>query len=89
MVEAHRVCQEILQQVPGAAGGWNMWGLRDEAVANRIRADGIDVLVDLAMHTVGNGLLVLARKPAPVQVSWLAYPGSTGLWAVDYRSATM
>jgi predicted O-linked N-acetylglucosamine transferase (SPINDLY family) len=74
---------ERLQQL---ADHWvNCRYLNDEQLAGRIRADGIDILIDLAGHTGGNRLLAFARKPAPVQVTYLGYPCTTGLTSMDYR----
>jgi protein O-GlcNAc transferase len=57
----------------------------DAALARRIADDGIDILVDLAGHTFGNRLLAMARRPAPVQATWLGYPTTTGMRAIDWR----
>jgi predicted O-linked N-acetylglucosamine transferase (SPINDLY family) len=54
------------------------------ATARRIRADGVDILVDLKGHTAGSRMAVLACRPAPVQVSWLGFPGTSGAEFIDY-----
>ncbi len=70
----------------GLAAGWrNIAGVRDDAAAELIRKDRIDILVDLSAHTAGNRLLVFAQKPAPVQATYLAYCSTTGLDAIDFR----
>jgi predicted O-linked N-acetylglucosamine transferase (SPINDLY family) len=63
----------------------NTVGLSDEQLTSLIRQDQIDILVDLNMHMDRNRMLVFARKPAPVQITWIGYPSTTGLRTIDYR----
>jgi protein O-GlcNAc transferase len=60
-------------------------GVSDDRFAQIVREDRIDILVDLAGHTAGNRLLAFARRPAPVQVTCLGYPNTTGMAAIGYR----
>jgi protein O-GlcNAc transferase len=59
--------------------------LTDDSLASQIRQDEVDILVDLSGHTEKNRLLVFARAPAPVQVTWNGYANTTGMAAIDYR----
>jgi predicted O-linked N-acetylglucosamine transferase (SPINDLY family) len=77
---------EVTFRLQSLAGHWrNIYGMKDKDVADIVRRDGIDILVDLSGHTGGNRLRVFALKPAPVQVTYLGYPDTTGLKTIDYR----
>lgn len=76
----------VTRRLQGLAHQWRpVAGMDDATIQRQIRADGIDILVELGGHTGGTRLTVLAPKPAPVTVTWLGYPATTGLPTVDYR----
>ena len=77
---------EMTRRFTALADRWvDASNLNDQQLAQRAQEDGIDILVDLALHTIHNRMLVFARKPAAIQVTWAGYPGTTGLETMDYR----
>jgi len=77
---------EVTERMQSCADAWrDIYRMPDSEVADLIRRDEIDILVDLTMHMSNTRLPVFGYKPAPVQVTWLAYPGTTGLSCMDYR----
>jgi predicted O-linked N-acetylglucosamine transferase (SPINDLY family) len=80
------VRDDFTERMKRNCGHWrNIFGLSDQEAASLVRSDAIDVLVDLSGHTAGNRLKLFALKPAPVQVTYLGYPNTTGMTALDYR----
>jgi predicted O-linked N-acetylglucosamine transferase (SPINDLY family) len=76
----------VTARLRASADTWrDVWQLTDEALAEVIRSDRIDILVDLSGHTAPNRLTLFARRAAPVQITYLGFPASTGLAAMDYR----
>ncbi|KAK9815053.1 hypothetical protein WJX73_005990 [Symbiochloris irregularis] len=72
--------------VQAAHGTWHdVDGLSEEALAEKVREDGVDILVELAGQTAHNRLGTMAMRPAPIQATWIGYPNSTGLPSVTYR----
>ncbi|NHZ62797.1 tetratricopeptide repeat protein [Massilia genomosp. 1] len=83
---SHVVNDDFTARIRADADHWiPCRNMSDQQLAERIHADGIDILVDLAGHTSGNRLLAFARKPAPVQLTYIGYPSTTGLASIDYR----
>jgi predicted O-linked N-acetylglucosamine transferase (SPINDLY family) len=76
----------ITRRLQGYADVWHdVSEMTDEELTRLVQFDRIDILVDLTLHMAKNRLLAFARRPAPVQITWLGYPGTTGLSAIDYR----
>jgi len=92
-IELHVYCNNdfedaVTQRLRGYVQNWRpVLRLSDEQLAGQIMDDGIDILIDLSGHTSRNRLRAFARKPAPIQASWIGYPGTTGLRAMDYYLA--
>ena len=77
---------EITARIKSAADRWiECSQLTDRELAAQIEADGIDILVDLAGYTTGSRVTSLVQKPAPIQITYLGYPATTGLRSIDYR----
>ncbi len=76
----------VTERAQASADVWrDIHAWQDDAAAQAIRADRIDILIDVSGHTSGNRLLLFARKPAPVQLGYLGYLNTTGTAAIDYR----
>ncbi|HEX4052642.1 MAG TPA: tetratricopeptide repeat protein [Tepidisphaeraceae bacterium] len=77
---------DMTDRIRGAVDTWrDICQVSDQRAAEIIRSDRIDILVDLGLHSGGNRVTLFALKPAPIQVSYLGYCGSTGLETMDYR----
>ncbi|MBI4184612.1 MAG: tetratricopeptide repeat protein [Proteobacteria bacterium] len=77
---------ETTRRLAGLCDAWReVNGVSPDRLAAQVREDRIDLLVDLAGHTAGHALEAFLRKPAPVQMSWIGYPDTTGLATIDYR----
>lgn len=83
VVRGDRITQKFRELV---STGWrDIVGFGPEQFAKQVRADGIDILVDLGGHTGNSRMILFATKPAPIQITWLGYPDTTGLSVMDFR----
>lgn len=84
----HAIEDRVTTRLRGLFAQWRaVAAMSDAELAAAVRDDGIDILVELSGHTARNRLPALARKPAPLQASWMGYPATTGLAAIDYYLA--
>lgn len=76
----------VTARLQGLCDQWrDIYEMSDEQVAQQLQADGIDILVDEVMHMAEHRLYTYARRPVPIQMTWLAYPGTTGMRSIQYR----
>jgi predicted O-linked N-acetylglucosamine transferase (SPINDLY family) len=88
LYHTHPTGDAVSQRLRGYVSRWfPVFGLSNMQLAKKIEDDGIDILIDLSGHTAMHRLATFAHKPAPVQASWLGYPATTGLRAMDYYLA--
>ncbi|KAL6559166.1 hypothetical protein OROHE_006535 [Orobanche hederae] len=86
VVKADAKTNRFRDRVLKNGGTWrDIYGIDEKKVASIVREDKIDILVELTGHTANNKLGIVACRPAPVQVTWIGYPNTTGLPTIDYR----
>ncbi|KAF8396385.1 hypothetical protein HHK36_018002 [Tetracentron sinense] len=86
VVKADAKTNRFRDKVLKKGGIWrDIYGIDEKKVANMVREDKVDILVELTGHTANNRLGMMACRPAPVQVTWIGYPNTTGLSGIDYR----
>uniref|UniRef100_A0A7N0RFV8 protein O-GlcNAc transferase n=1 Tax=Kalanchoe fedtschenkoi TaxID=63787 RepID=A0A7N0RFV8_KALFE len=86
VVKADAKTNRFREKVLKKGGTWReVYGIDEKRVASMVREDKIDILVELTGHTANNKLGMMACRPAPVQVTWIGYPNTTGLPTIDYR----
>ncbi|KDP36193.1 hypothetical protein JCGZ_08837 [Jatropha curcas] len=86
VVKADAKTNRFREKVLKNGGIWrDIYGIDEKNVANMVREDKVDILVELTGHTANNKLGMMACRPAPVQVTWIGYPNTTGLPTIDYR----
>ncbi|KAB1222488.1 putative UDP-N-acetylglucosamine--peptide N-acetylglucosaminyltransferase SPINDLY [Morella rubra] len=86
VVKADAKTIRFKEKVVKKGGIWrDIYGIDEKKVASMVREDKVDILVELTGHTANNKLGMMACRPAPVQVTWIGYPNTTGLPTIDYR----
>nr|GLL46184.1 probable UDP-N-acetylglucosamine--peptide N-acetylglucosaminyltransferase SPINDLY [Ipomoea trifida] len=86
VVKADAKTNKFRDRVLKKGGVWrDIYGIDEKKVASMVREDKVDILVELTGHTANNKLGMMACRPAPVQVTWIGYPNTTGLPTIDYR----